>query len=374
MLTFFNDVLTRGQGLANAAPIMHHRRHKEYVLMEKQTRRSARVNTPENVRDFGRMSLYRSLCVNRPDDWLPGYTMFEEIFWVIADYFGTEVIVFVKDQNDADRDIRNRDQQGNVMECGMPDEDDPWLDDPSKRYVARVYGREVPRNGWPNARQHDNAHPLYPRLLEHRSQIMLVTDKEFGYVMPVDQNNMWILKSDEEGWEGIDKLDTSAYRDDVRWPPVPHRQGAPDLVHLLNDPQNRSYRAIPCYENARGLADLFSQQRDRDASHRARRCLVGEDNTLVMPKLLSDNVTGHFWARPGETDLIIAHGLDTQFNRELLAADGEDPRNYRFHSKFEEDLSKLVNKAHCRGVTQPAADPLNGQFTIQRPFPEEMNL
>lgn len=180
---FFYEVMCKGGG-----PVPRHTRNEFYNFL--QYRSMDRVPN-EEVQKWGPMGLFRSLARNDRDAGLPGYTCFKEIFSVLADFFGTEVVVF-RPENSYDP------SRGPDEECNY--------------YHTDVYGLAPGEDGWgqmantPLNRQ--IRHPTAPQLWSSREQILLVTDEHYKYVMPVRRT------PDMAQWD----LDTRWYDDDDRWP------------------------------------------------------------------------------------------------------------------------------------------------------------
>jgi hypothetical protein len=199
---FFHEVMNKGSGHACCW-------HSRYRLYQHLQRSSLNSISAEERKDWGQMSLFRSLAVNDPEAGPPGFTRFEEIFWVIADFFGTEVVVFAP----MDR-----------AEGGLEPIDGYTL------YDTEVYGQSPGLEGWPcrpSPLTGTLHHPWRPRFFNAKHQVLLVTDKARRYVMPV--RNAPVTQGPGTGDDPA--IDTSLYNEQDRW----FRWGPPDQP-LLRPP------------------------------------------------------------------------------------------------------------------------------------------
>ncbi|KAI0866661.1 hypothetical protein F4860DRAFT_458052 [Xylaria cubensis] len=76
-----------------------HWRHRLYVHLERQSWTEIERLKPGSERIWGRMSILRALHLNIPDSGPPMYGNFQGMMQVIADYFGKEVILFIRPGN-----------------------------------------------------------------------------------------------------------------------------------------------------------------------------------------------------------------------------------------------------------------------------------
>lgn len=204
--TFFYEVMNKGLGDVG--------RHSRYRLYQHLQRSSMKSVSDAEREDWGCMSLFRSLAVNDADAGPPGYARFEEIFWVLADFFGTEVVVFTPMK-------RGRDAL------------DP--SDGFTLYSTRVYGQSPGRDFWPCRPlplEGTHHHPLRPRFFNAQHQVLLVAGEDLRYVMPVRKAPM--VGGPHAG--DVPVISTRLYDDEdrwFRWGPEEQPMLRPPNVYLL---------------------------------------------------------------------------------------------------------------------------------------------
>ncbi|KAK1710254.1 hypothetical protein BDP67DRAFT_407841 [Colletotrichum lupini] len=150
------------------------------------------TNVPKDkIKEWGPLDLIRCLNRNEQDAGLPKESAYHEMLYLIADYFGTEVITFTR-----------------------PDKPQPyanlWLEEGRHVFKMRVYG-SIPREGY--ILDPDN---------QKREQILLVTDSKLRYFQPVTR----VSPELPSAVRGGHYIGTRPYKMWERWPPMPWWPGA----------------------------------------------------------------------------------------------------------------------------------------------------
>ncbi|KAJ5003842.1 Autophagy-related protein 11 [Colletotrichum sp. SAR 10_66] len=178
----------------------HHavRRAKRFRMYSQLLADSARCADPDDEEIWGKMSMFRALCSNRPDAGMPKEAGYHEMLHMLADFFHTEIITFTRPNRKnfklRDHDIKDIDTQ---------------TFDAEFVYEMRVYG-ETPQGSDPTFG------------FRKRKQILLVTDSCLRYFQPVMRVVPTTYKEDE-----IDEsvlpvhLDTTAFDKWERHSPMP---------------------------------------------------------------------------------------------------------------------------------------------------------
>ncbi|KAF4829424.1 hypothetical protein CGCTS75_v006722 [Colletotrichum tropicale] len=76
----------------------HHavRRAKRFRMYSQLLADSARCADPDDEEVWGKMSMFRALCSNRPDAGMPKEAGYHEMLHMLADFFHTEIITFTR--------------------------------------------------------------------------------------------------------------------------------------------------------------------------------------------------------------------------------------------------------------------------------------
>ncbi|KAJ0337869.1 hypothetical protein COL154_012953 [Colletotrichum chrysophilum] len=159
---------------------------------------SARCADPDDEEIWGKMSMFRALCSNRPDAGMPKEAGYHEMLHMLADFFHTEIITFTR-PNRTKFKLRDDD---------VKDIDTQTLD-AEFVYEMRVYG-ETPQG----------ADPTFG--FRKRKQILLVTDSCLRYFQPVMRVVPTTYKEDEIDESALPvHLDTTAFDKWERHSPMP---------------------------------------------------------------------------------------------------------------------------------------------------------
>ncbi|KAH6691449.1 hypothetical protein F5X68DRAFT_201925 [Plectosphaerella plurivora] len=352
--SFFYEVMNKGSGRGCG-------RHSRYRMYHHLQRSSLRRTSAEEKKDWGSMSLFRSLAVNDPGAGPPGFTRFEEIFWVIADFFGTEVVVFTPKHR---------------ARGGLDPVDGYTL------YNTSVYGLSPGLAGWPTTPsplEGTAHHSRGPRFFNAEHQILLVTDRECEYVMPVRKAPM--LQGPGAG--GDPSIDTAHYDDGDRWfkwgprgrqlirPPniwLMHSSVAPQVGPMQPiDPGGflpwipASVLDVPQAATARHENALQSQPQDGwMAPKELWDTFEARIDAPQMARLPEDDATINAWTTWMDSRYTNVPPLQTA---RYMYRDGPRPRR-RFKHQAQAQLFESIREAYMGGWAVPY-DPLNGMFSVQ---------
>ncbi|KAI8313170.1 hypothetical protein K4K61_008815 [Colletotrichum sp. SAR11_59] len=80
----------------NMGPSHAVRRAKRFRMYSQLLADSARCADPDDEEIWGKMSMFRALCSNRPDAGMPKEAGYHEMLHMLADFFHTEIITFTR--------------------------------------------------------------------------------------------------------------------------------------------------------------------------------------------------------------------------------------------------------------------------------------
>ncbi|KXH48686.1 hypothetical protein CSIM01_13043 [Colletotrichum simmondsii] len=202
---------------------------------------SATNASEDEIKEWGPLDLIRCLNRNERDAGLPKEAAYHEILYLIADYFGTEVITFTRpdkprkpsdpvttfapsreassERNGQPGPSGTQSNNEAIARERTPSENSPppeepyanlWLQEGRQVFKMRVYG-SIPREGYildPNNQK--------------REQILLVTDSKLRYFQPVTRGSPELPSAVRGGHY----IGTRPYKMWERWPPMPWWPGA----------------------------------------------------------------------------------------------------------------------------------------------------